>query len=604
MNNIKLHLILAFIICSGTLKAQVILSGIILNNKTNEPIEAANIFIAHTSSGTISKVDGSFELSIPLGYSQLVISHISFKSLTKNLTFLKPGKQIQTIRLVPIDVEIDEVIVSAKNEKKWRKNLKKFEKAFLGDTKNASKCTIINPTALNFENIDGKLIAKSTDLIEIENRSTGYKVFFYLKKFETDGQTVTYSGKPFFNNLSPIDDKEFRFWTSQRQKTYMGSPQHFYRSLVRNTVDSEGFKIFTATLQDNKGFLTTGTLQVQDLLLENEHPLEKIIRINDFIKVVYTREGDRSSLKKNNYEQSAKRLGHPAERDAIGQESSIVQDNRDFQVSYLFARKNNVPIDSSGSLLRSELLVEYGYWSYERIADLLPREFQPKQMSQKKQIKTDSFPALLSFKMNNLRIPYEEIRRGGPPKDGIPSIDHPKFLTPSEATFLHDEDYVLGVEINGIAKAYSIQILNYHEIVNDWFGDLPIVITYCPLCGSGASFSASIDGEHFTFGVSGLLYNNDVLIYDRKTESLWSQIMGEAVSGEASGTPLKLVPTNHTTWKNWKREHPDTKVLSIETGYDRDYTNTPYSKYENTDNLMFPVNQSISQNRYSKTKKR
>lgn len=205
--------------------------------------------------------------------------------------------------------------------------------------------------------------------------------------------------------------------------------------------------------------------------------------------------------------------------------------------------------------------------------------------------KPDSLPALLGFKMNNLRIPYKEIRHGGPPKDGIPSIDHPKFLHSSAADLLKDDDYVLGVEIDGKAKAYPIRILNYHEIVNDWFGDIPVVITYCPLCGSGASFSAQIDGEHYTFGVSGLLYNSDVLLYDRKTESLWSQIMGEAVSGTASGKSLELIPTSHTTWKNWKTDHPNTEVLSTETGYSRDYSTTPYPRYESSDDLMFPVSQ-------------
>ncbi len=245
--------------------------------------------------------------------------------------------------------------------------------------------------------------------------------------------------------------------------------------------------------------------------------------------------------------------------------------------------------------LRSpELLVEYGYWSYERIADHLPREYHSNQTKPKSQVKQDTFPALLGFEMKNLRIPYSEIKRGGPPKDGIPSIDHPKFIQASTANFLSDDDYVLGIEIKGLAKAYPIRVLNYHEIVNDQFENIPIVVTYCPLCGSGAAFSALIDKEHHIFGVSGLLYNSDVLLYDRKTESLWSQIMGEAVSGIASGKSLELIPTNHTTWKNWRAEHPNTEVLSTDTGYNRDYTKTPYTRYENTDDLMFPVSQSKS----------
>ncbi len=588
----KLPIIILLFIFSGILQAQVILSGVVVDSKTNEPVEAANVFIAHTSIGTISEADGSFELSLPVGYSQLVVSHISYKTQTKNLSYLKAGNYKQTIKLVATDIELEEIIVSAKNDKKWRKNLKKFEKAFLGATKNASKCNILNPTVLNFENKNGKLTAKASDLIEIENRATGYNVLFYLQKFVADGQSVTYSVKPFFKELSPQSEKEAVNWKSQREKTYNGSPQHFYRSLIKNTLESDGFEIFLASLQNNSEFIINGKPKVQDLIIDGNNPLEKTLVIVDFLQVVYTKEKDRFSIKNTSFEQSAKKLGHTAEKDLIVPESSVIQDNSDYQVSYLFARKNNVPIDSSGFLLRPELLVEYGYWNYERIADLLPREYLPSQTALKSQPKADTVPALLGFEMKNLQIPYAEIRRGGPPKDGIPSIDRPKFIQPSSADFLKDDDYVLGVEIGGQAKAYPIRILNYHEIVNDWFGEVPVVVTYCPLCGSGAAFSALIDGKHYTFGVSGLLYNSDVLLYDRKTESLWSQIMGKSISGDAAGTPLELIPANHTTWKNWRTEHANTIVLSTDTGSKRDYTKTPYTRYESSDKLMFPVSQS------------
>jgi len=131
--------------------------------------------------------------------------------------------------------------------------------------------------------------------------------------------------------------------------------------------------------------------------------------------------------------------------------------------------------------------------------------------------------------------------------------------------------------------------MDYQEIVNDQFNGKPVVITYCPLCGSGVSFDADIDGQKRTFGVSGLLYNSDVLLYDRETESLWSQIMFEAISGPSKGTLLIPIITTTTTWKKWKALHPDTKVLSTQTGHSRNYDRSPYGNYNQERGLYFPV---------------
>ena len=193
------------------------------------------------------------------------------------------------------------------------------------------------------------------------------------------------------------------------------------------------------------------------------------------------------------------------------------------------------------------------------------------------------------FDLSNASVSPDEIRRGGPPRDGIPSIDSPKFVSGDDAEFLKDKDRVLGVSRNGIAKAYPIRILDYHEIVNDQFGDEAIVVSYCPLCYTGIVFSAQAADFNFTFGVSGLLYNSDVLLYDRQTGSLWSQILSRSISGQLKGTALPAVPASHTTWRDWSARHPDTIVLSTDTGYRRDYRRSPYLGYTQTGRLMFPV---------------
>lgn len=197
---------------------------------------------------------------------------------------------------------------------------------------------------------------------------------------------------------------------------------------------------------------------------------------------------------------------------------------------------------------------------------------------------------LTGFDTSRHSIPVDEIFSGGPPKDGIPSLDKPRFMTANKAEgYLKDEDRVLGLARNGQAKAYPIKILNWHEIVNDKIGKQAVVVTFCPLCGTGMVFDATVNNQNLTFGVSGLLYQSDMLLYDRKTESLWSQIKTEAVTGPLTGTRLKLLSSTQTSWRQWKKKYPKTLVLSQKTGYHRDYDRDPYMGYTTSSRLMFGV---------------
>tara|TARA_R110001592_G_scaffold246577_1_gene508469 strand:+ start:20751 stop:21287 length:537 start_codon:yes stop_codon:yes gene_type:complete len=149
------------------------------------------------------------------------------------------------------------------------------------------------------------------------------------------------------------------------------------------------------------------------------------------------------------------------------------------------------------------------------------------------------------FDLTNSLIPVAEILSGGPPRDGIPAIDKPSYLRAGKAHYLNDSDLVLGIVHNGIARAYPVRILVWHEIVNSEFDGEPVVITFCPLCGTGLAFSALVDRQRLDFGVSGLLHNSDLLMYDRQTESLWSQIPGQAVTGDMAGKELRRLPVVH-----------------------------------------------------------
>jgi hypothetical protein len=201
-----------------------------------------------------------------------------------------------------------------------------------------------------------------------------------------------------------------------------------------------------------------------------------------------------------------------------------------------------------------------------------------------------SISATNGFDLSNSEIPLEKIYAGGPPRDGIPSIDTPHFLSSTVAeSEIKDHQSVLGIEIDNISRAYPIAILNWHEVVNDKVNGRSIVISYCPLCGSGMVFSSTSSEGDLEFGVSGLLYNSDVLLYDRQSSSLWSQLMGKAISGPMQGTKLHSIPATHTTWGLWKSAHPDTTLLSRETGFQRDYDRDPYKGYTDHKGIYFPV---------------
>ena len=186
-------------------------------------------------------------------------------------------------------------------------------------------------------------------------------------------------------------------------------------------------------------------------------------------------------------------------------------------------------------------------------------------------------------------IPLEKIRDGGVPKDGIPSIDKPVFVNAGDAAFVEDANMVMGLEINGDARAYPLIILVWHEIVNDEVGGIPVAVTYCPLCYTSQVFERTIDGEAVEFGTTGKLYQSNLLMYDRLTDSYWSQALGTAVKGPLSGSKLVHVPFDVMTWGDWKRSHPDTVILSTDTGHARAYGVDPYGTYYTDPNIAFPV---------------
>jgi hypothetical protein len=185
-------------------------------------------------------------------------------------------------------------------------------------------------------------------------------------------------------------------------------------------------------------------------------------------------------------------------------------------------------------------------------------------------------------------VPFDEILSGGPPKDGIPAIDRPDFVSIAEADrWLADREPLVVFEHGGEVRGYPWQILIWHEIVNDEVGGLPVSITYCPLCNTAIAFDRRVDGEALNFGTTGKLRHSDLVMYDRQTETWWQQATGEAIVGELTGTTLSFLAAPTVAWEDFKRQYPDAVVLSRDTGYDRPYGSSPYAGYDTGAPFLF-----------------
>ena len=172
------------------------------------------------------------------------------------------------------------------------------------------------------------------------------------------------------------------------------------------------------------------------------------------------------------------------------------------------------------------------------------------------------------------------IRSGGPPPDGIPPIDEPKYLPAGEVDFVSDDEAVIFVEVDGDARAFPIQVMIWHEIVNDTIGDVPVTVTYCPLCNSALAYDRRLGDRTLDFGTSGELYQSALVMYDRQTGSLWAHFTGQGLVGHYAGAQLDFIPAQTLSFAQFTEAHPDGLVLTTDTGFDRSYGTNPYQGYD------------------------
>jgi len=177
-------------------------------------------------------------------------------------------------------------------------------------------------------------------------------------------------------------------------------------------------------------------------------------------------------------------------------------------------------------------------------------------------------------------VDLTSIFSGGPPKDGIPAIDTPRFEKAASIIWLEDSEPVIRLEVDGVVKAYPLQILIWHEIANDMIGNRPVAVTYCPLCNSSIAFDRRLDGKTLDFGTTGLLRNSDLVMYDRQSETWWQQFTGEGIVGQHAGRTLTMLPSRVEAFGKFKAAHPNSDVLARPQPARRDYGRNPYVGYD------------------------
>ncbi len=327
------------------------LSGYIINAETKEPVTGVNVFVSGSVRGTNTGPEGYFKLpGLTENIREVIFSHVSFQTLIYPLS----GKSLSmdvTIALKPVTLQLHEVAVKGTADKTWKKNFRKFETAFLGTSQNAAKCTIENSWVIDFQKDDGGITAIAGEMNEIKNEALGYRIHFLLTHFSAKGLTVSYAGKFRFEEMTPENVKQEKKWSKEREKAYYGSLRHFLKTLTANRLLKEGFIVHFAKLNNQNEFEITVPVMAGDIVTTDEATGIHKMRFRNFIRVLYTKEGGRA---------------HTTEATPT-----------DYQTSYLFLVKPVIQIYPGGITPDREYIQEYGYWSENRIAELLPLEYFP-----------------------------------------------------------------------------------------------------------------------------------------------------------------------------------------------------------------------------------
>lgn len=668
---------------------QVKLQFQLIDGTTEKSISDANIFINNSRIGTASDINGYFELKVsPHNTQELIITHLLYETLIMSSELYHKLEKGGTIKMQSKSENLNEIVLTVKNNNKWKRNFRRFRKTLLGKDKAASKCKILNPEVLQFEEKNGNFSAKANDLLHIENDYLGYTIRFWLEELTIEKNGSTYY-KGYVHFIDKIEANDTRF-INRREKHYTQSIPHFLRSLLKSYNKAELNKLgyeLSFERYENGAFETMPMpSDLSTLILPDSITGGYQLYFPEILRVEHI------GLKVSSTDQVTVGVSS-AEQQAFGSSSTqSIGSNLQNAISRLYKIEPYLLFDNRGNIINKSAVREYGYWADQRLAINLPIDFNvnpdmnteesvskpidtlsifrnfigsdqiKKEESlkflqkswsqdylaplldilrlsqddwQQRVIKTlldEKIPAIEADYFNGIqllwkdppnygnyyadfkaylynvidppfykyfnkrggqaKIRLDEIIWGGVLQDGIPPLILPKSIAASQASYLSDTDVVFGLVVNGEARAYPKRILAWHELLTDEIGEQSITVVYCTLCGTVIIYDNEFNGIKHKLGTSGFLYRSNKLMYDQATQSLWSTFLGQPVVGPLADQNIELttLPVETTNWGEWRRRHPNTKVLSIESGHDRNYDEgEAYKDYFANDNLMFPV---------------
>ena len=335
------------------------LRGTVVDDETGTPLAGAHVFIAESMMGTATDDEGRFTLDrVPLGAHRLYVSMLGFEPASRDTLLRQPQPYDFELRLTPTVIEVGQVVVSAKEAKRWHRRLRKFTRLFLGETDNAQHTTIVNPEVLSFDSGWGKLSASASAPLVIENRALGYRIQYFLKEFIQSGNTIKYDGEPLFEALTPENDEQAAQWSENRRKAYFGSFRHFMLTLLDGRVKDEGFLSFRRFSLDRlHSTHDRFWIDPERLLGEGPSPAEKELRFPGYLEVLYINELEDEAF--------LRWQGRGAWHSPRNQRS--------------WMKLTNGPtlVDHTGEVIDPYGVTVYGYFAFERVADEMPKEYRP-----------------------------------------------------------------------------------------------------------------------------------------------------------------------------------------------------------------------------------
>jgi hypothetical protein len=362
-----------------TPRGRAVLTGVVTDAETGDPLQDVNVFIAESTTGTATDAQGRFRIAgVPLGAHRLYVSSIGYEPAARNLNLREARVYTIDFELQAIVLEGDGVVVEAERDEKWQERYAKFQRLFIGETPNAQKTEIQNPEVLRFEGGVGSLEAYSVEPLVIINRGLGYRVEYFLREFVATPGRVRYDGEPLFTELEGSVDERAE-WEKARSEAFYGSGHHLLLAMLSKNIERHGFKLYMRPASGGSfdggsgGPLGGGSLrpggqrypiEVSDIMKDGEVATERVLDYNGFVEVIYLGETETEAY--NTWRQNYASSG-------------MIQRNvPKFQTSQMWLERGPATIDYKGDLVDPYGITVSGFFAFERVADQVPKEYRPR----------------------------------------------------------------------------------------------------------------------------------------------------------------------------------------------------------------------------------